>query len=251
MDEYGLLKMLNNLFLKFLTFIISLVDYSNKKKIILFFKNKLKSNDLHVIDIGTHKGETIDIFLNNFKIKKIYSFEPNKSLFNKLKSSKRYTHNKIDLYNYGVGLLEEDKFLNITTDTSSSTFNTLNSESDYYKNKNKIISLVSRKKDLIDKKQKIKIINLSNFISKKKISKIDVLKIDTEGYEFNILKGLSEEHLKKIKFIYFEHHYDLMINKGYKFYEINNLLIKNNFKKRYKLKMKFRKTFEYIYENSN
>ena len=42
-----------------------------------------------------------------------------------------------------------------------------------------------------------------------------------------------------------------MINKKYKFSDINNLLIKKNFNKVYKLKMKFRKSFEYIYENKN
>ena len=49
--------------------------------------------------------------------------------------------------------------------------------------------------------------------------------------------------------IFLEHHYDNMIEKGYKFADINNLLIKNNFKKIFKCKMPFRKTFEYLYQN--
>ena len=39
-----------------------------------------------------------------------------------------------------------------------------------------------------------------------------------------------------------------MIKKNYKFSEINELLKKNKFEKVFKIKMKFRKTFEYIYE---
>ena len=74
------------------------------------------------------------------------------------------------------------------------------------------------------------------------------MKIDTEGFEFNILKGIKRPDFKKIKYIYFEHHYDLMINKGYNFSDINSLLIQNNFEKIFKIKMKFRKSFEYIYE---
>ena len=100
-------------------------------------------------------------------------------------------------------------------------------------------------------KQNVKICNLSKFLQSESISKVDILKIDTEGYEFNILKGLSDSDFKKIRFLYFEHHYDLMINKGYNISDITKLLIKNNFKKKYKLRMKFRKSFEYIYENSN
>ena len=41
-----------------------------------------------------------------------------------------------------------------------------------------------------------------------------------------------------------------MINKGYKFNDINRLLTSNNFQRKYKIRMKFRKSFEYIYENS-
>ena len=36
----------------------------------------------------------------------------------------------------------------------------------------------------------------------------------------------------------------------YTFHDINTYLLKNNFKKIYRLKMFFRKSFEYIYENS-
>ena len=136
-------------------------------------------------------------------------------------------------------------------DTSSSTFNTINLDNKYYKRKNKIITFLSSKKKLINNKQKILVVNLSNMILKNQIDDIDVLKIDTEGYEFKILKGIKDNDFKKIKYIYFEHHYDLMINKKYKFSDINNLLIKKNFNKVYKLKMKFRKSFEYIYENKN
>jgi len=76
-----------------------------------------------------------------------------------------------------------------------------------------------------------------------------LLKIDTEGYEYYILKGLGE-FIKNVKVIYFEHHYDLMIKKGYKFSDMNKLLLNFGFKKEFKEKMIFRKSFEYIYINS-
>ena len=80
------------------------------------------------------------------------------------------------------------------------------------------------------------------------INEVDLIKIDTEGFEFNILKGLGDK-IKKIKNIFFEHHYDDMIIKNYKISNINDLLKENNFKKIYKAKMPFRKSFEYIYQN--
>ena len=80
------------------------------------------------------------------------------------------------------------------------------------------------------------------------IAKIDFIKIDTEGYEYKILKNI-ESHLINVGMIQFEHHYDLMILKNYNFRDINNLMVKNNFKQIFKSKMKFRKSFEYIYIN--
>ena len=85
------------------------------------------------------------------------------------------------------------------------------------------------------------------FIEKNKIEYIDLLKIDTEGYELNVLKGLSK-HNKKVKLVYFEHHYDDMIIKNYKFSDIHHLLKSYNFVMIKKSKMIFRKSFEYVYE---
>jgi hypothetical protein len=118
------------------------------------------------------------------------------------------------------------------------------------KENKKFMSFFFTNKNFLVEKQKIQIRNLSEFISNQLIDKIHILKIDTEGYEYKILKGLNNDDFKKIKFIYFEHHYDLMINKGYKFSDIDKLLTTNRFRKKYKLRMKFRKSFEYIYENS-
>jgi len=93
-------------------------------------------------------------------------------------------------------------------------------------------------------------IKINDYIDENKISKIDILKIDTEGYELKVLEGLIPNQ-KIVRFIYFEHHYDNMILKNYKFKNINNILLKYGFKKVYKSKMTFRKSFEYIYENLN
>ena len=74
------------------------------------------------------------------------------------------------------------------------------------------------------------------------------MKIDTEGYEFEILLG-AKKNMKNINLVLFEHHYDDMIKKNYKFSDVHNLLNQNNFERIYKIKMPFRKTFEYIYKN--
>ena len=112
-------------------------------------------------------------------------------------------------------------------------------------------TFLSKKKEnlfgkLINKKIMVKQINLNKYLEKEDLKKIDLLKIDTEGYELEVLKGLKDL-IKRVSIILFEHHYDNMIIKNYKFSDINQLLRNNGFKRAYKIKMPFRKTFEYIY----
>ena len=244
--------MINKIYQYIITEIIHIVDLINKRKVINFFKSKFKNNKIKVIDIGAHKGETLEIFYKNFNLEKIFCFEPNQELFEILKKKKKkYLEDVIEIFNYGVGQKNETKELNIFQDSSSSSFNNLNEDTDYFKRKKKILSFFSKKDSFLKKKQSIKIINLSDFIRENKIDTIDILKIDTEGYELNILKGLEEKDLRNIKFIFFEHHYDLMLNKGYSFRDINTHLKTNQFTKVKKFRMKFRKSFEYIYHNEN
>ena len=208
----------------------------------------MKKWPLTVLDIGAHKGETIDFFLKNFNLNKIYSFEPNNELFLYLKK-KFSSSEKIKLFNLGLGDQQERRSLNVSSESSSSTLNIIDKNTNYYKKKEKIILFFSKNKNYFKSKQEIEIEKLSNIILSEKIEKIDILKIDVEGYEFEVLKGLTSVDFRKINYVYFEHHYDLMLKKNYKFADINYFLKKNNFELIFKLKMNFRKSFEYIYKN--
>jgi|MDTF01.1.fsa_nt_gb FkbM family methyltransferase len=245
--------MVNRLYIKFLSLIINFIDSKNKNKIINFFKKKLHSQIINVIDVGAHKGETIDLFYNNFNINKIFAFEANPKIYESLKdkiSMLKY-QNKVHLFNFGIGEKKESKDLLIFNESSSSTYNTINDKSNYYKRKIKYLSLFNNKKNKLSKKLSTKIFPLSSIDEINNLQKIDILKIDTEGYEFNVLKGLNKNQFKNIKYIYFEHHYDLMIEKNYKYHDIKFLLNQNNFILSFKIKMNLRKTFEYIYENTS
>ena len=100
------------------------------------------------------------------------------------------------------------------------------------------------KKMFVEKK--VSIDRAINIIKQFKIDKIDLLKIDTEGYELNVIKGFGV-NIDVVKVIIFEHHYDLMISKNYTYSDINRYLVNKGFHLKYKFKMPFRKTFEYIY----
>ena len=233
-----------------LTFIISFVDFFYKLKIKNFLKKKRKKFDI-LFDIGAHHGESIIFFLKNFKVNRIYSFEPSPYNFKILTKKsfllkKKFINSKIIIENLALSNVSGTNILKQFLDSSSSTLNKINSSSLYYKRKNKI--LYSKNDKNFFKKINVKVTTLQNYLKTKKINRIDFLKIDTEGYEYKVILGLKK-HISKVSLILFEHHYDNMIIKDYNFSKINNYLIKNNFRKIFKIKMPFRKTFEYIYEN--
>ncbi len=231
--------------------IVKIVDLFYQKKITIFFKNNLDDRFDVLLDVGAHKGETISNFLKNFKIKNIYSFEASKNTYQTLeynidKIKNIYKETNIEIFNFGIGNSVESKIFYELPDSNSSTFNLIDQKSSYFKRKNRILSFFFKKKFNI-KENYVSQIKLSQFIKNKELIKIDILKIDTEGYELDVLKGL-EEKIKIVNFIYFEHHYDNMIKKNYKFSEIHEFLLYNGFYRVFKIKMPLRKSFDYIYK---
>jgi FkbM family methyltransferase len=240
--------MIKKLVLLFLSFF----DYFYQKKIIKFLKKNGLSNINLIFDVGAHKGESINLFLKNMTVKNIISFEASPSNFkfleiNKKKLEKKFPNTKITIENIALGSDDKIVVFNQFSESSSSTINDINQESKYFKRKFNLLNF--RNKQNIYKSFKLKTETLDNYIKKKNFEKISFLKIDTEGYEYEILKGLKKR-IEFIDTIMFEHHYDNMIVKKYTFSEINYFLKKNNFHLIYKSKMPFRKTFEYIYRKS-
>ena len=226
--------------------VINFFDYFHKKKIMKFLLSQKFKIDI-IYDIGAHKGESINLFLKYLKPNIIYSFEALENNYNVLleniKSIK--TPTKINVYNIALGEREKIDEINILNETSSTTLKGINQSSNYYKKKNFFFNLT---KNII--KKKIKVTTLDKVIDDKSIEIADFCKIDTEGSEFDILVGL-ENKISNIKIILFEHHFDNMIIKNYNLSDIHDLLTNKNFSKIFKIKMPFRKTFEYIYINRN
>ena len=183
--------------------LINIFDIFQQRKIIKFIKTKLvEKKEIEVIDVGAHFGETIKLFSKNFKIKKIHCFEAS-PLLNFLQTNiKKDNLAKIcELNKLGVGHENYNSFINQTEESSSSTINEFNLDSKYFKKKLKILNVKNASN--FYNKTKFNIISLDNYIQEKKIKKIDILKIDTEGYEFEVLIG-AKDVLSKISIVLFE-----------------------------------------------
>ena len=240
---------MRKIYIEFVRYILNFFDFFFQKKIINFFKTRLNQKKIIFFDVGSHFGETVDLFSKYFQVREFHCFEASPKNFDILKNKVNkgsYKH-ICNLNNFGIGQKNYKTFINQTQESSSSTINNLNLKSDYFLRKLKVLNISDINSYI--KRIPIEIISLDFYINKNAIEIIDILKIDTEGFEFEVLKGLKE-NFNKVNFVYFEHHYDDMIKKNYTFSDIHKLLENSGFVKRFKSRMPFRKSFEYIYENS-
>ena len=136
---------------KIIIFLINFFDFFHKRKIINFLKKENFNEYELILDIGAHKGESINFFLNNFNVKKIISFEASPINFEflrikKKKLDKKFKNSKIVIENIGLGSINETKLLKQFYESSSTTFSEINQKSKYFKKKFNIINLFGKKK---------------------------------------------------------------------------------------------------------
>jgi FkbM family methyltransferase len=140
--------------------------------------------NLTVVDVGGNIGQSVESYVNNFKDPVIYSFEPVNETFKLLKKNVGGLKG-VNCYNMAMG--SENKIQTIYIQSDSG----LNSLNDQFNQLNK--SAVT---------QQITVEKLDNFCEANKVNRIHLLKIDTEGYEMEVLKGAGELiKQKKIDFI--------------------------------------------------
>jgi len=233
--------------------IINFFDFFHKSKILNFLK-KNNFNKFNILfDVGAHHGESINMFAKNFDVTNIISFEASPINFKYLSKNKKFFDQKFNktnilIENLALGSEKNTSILKQSYESSSSTLSKIDLDSTYLNNNKNFFGL--KDKDDFFNEIEVQVSTLDSYVSKNNINKIDFLKMDVEGYEYNVLLGLKN-NIKKTKLIMFEHHYDNMIVKNYKFSSINSLLLNNNFIQIYKSKMPFRKVFEYIYLNND
>ena len=128
------------------------------------------------------------MFYDNFKVKEFYCFEPSPINFDHLKKKISKMKNEIKIFNFGLGENKSILSFNQLEESSSSTLVDINQDSNYYKKKQKILNFFNLNKNKT-KKIDVNIHCLSEFMKKESIDKIDILKIDTEGYEYKVLMG--------------------------------------------------------------
>ena len=191
------------------------------------YKEILDNKEVTIFDVGANKGQSIERFKKIFNKKIIHSFEPIKFEFDNI-YRKYKNENNLIINNFALGDKIEEKFFNVNHYTGSSSFLETNQKTEWAKLRSKQFKIDPA--NFVKNKSIVQIKTIDDYCEKNQINKIDVLKIDTQGYEKNVLKGSSKMILsKKIKFIEIELIFSDIYNKTLSIKDIE-IIIGNNYR---------------------
>ena len=132
----------------------------------------------------------------------------------------------------------------------SSTFEELNMDSEYLKTKSSILGV--QPENIIKLSYPVEVTTLNHFFIDQQIQKVDVLKIDTEGHEYEGLEGLFESTRPiEVSVIQFEMHFDDMYLKNRSYKEIKDLLNSKGYFEIKRIKHGFGDFYDYFYSKDN
>ena len=158
-----------------------------------------KNLEIKLFDVGCHLGNYTDIVIKNFPNVIVYMFEPQKRYLIK---SKKYKENfNVNISNLALSNKKNFQNFYINKFDVASTLSKINLQDELLKKRASYFGEEPSK--MIEEIQNVETIKLDEFIIDKKINYIDLIKIDTEGHEFEVLDGLKE-NIQKVKFILIE-----------------------------------------------
>ena len=177
-------------------------------------KNKIGIQPRIIFDVGANVGQTAKFLTRHFPTATIHSFEPVSSSFEILSAA---TSGNPNVRCHHIALSDVQQQLAIKLFEGSASV--LNSINDHLQN-----SSEGAKVEMITTN------TLDQFIAEHNITEIDLLKIDTEGYEIPVLKGsIKALESNKIKMIYLEVGFSRNNVRNTFLTDIVEFLVQNNF----------------------
>lgn len=137
-----------------------------------------------VFDVGADYGDSSKILLTHNENLEIHAFEPNSNAYSLLKNN--INNRKCKFLNYAVGNKNSTIRININIIDGS--------QSSIYRSNDNTVS------------KEVKCLKLDTYVRDNKIKHVDFIKIDTEGNEINVLKGMISMIKKQsVDWIQFEY----------------------------------------------
>ena len=149
-----------------------------------YFTNLIgvKNDAPTILDIGAHRGESIDFFKEIFPNSSIYSFEPDPDNFKELKRKHKDTNN-VSLFNSAIS--DRDCTLEYYKQSLSHLGGCLEID-------NHSLDSIGYAKTADNNMIQVAGRRLDSILKETAVDRIDLLKIDVQGYELNVLKGGPE-----------------------------------------------------------
>tara|TARA_X000000950_G_C13917542_1_gene661769 strand:+ start:5618 stop:6460 length:843 start_codon:yes stop_codon:yes gene_type:complete len=186
-------------------------------------KNLLNiDKEILIFDVGANEGDSITRFRNLFTNPQIHSFEPTEDLFKKIK--KNFNLSNLSLNNYALGKNKEKRNFYIYNYHRVNSFYPMENNSKYKKQRTKN-NFENEKVKLVD------VVSIDDYCLKNKISRINLLKIDTQGSEAEVLLG-AKNFLgnQLIDIIELEYIFGIAHQNANSLYDIEKTLNANNYK---------------------
>jgi FkbM family methyltransferase len=203
--------------------------------------------EITIFDVGANTGQSIKFFKSLYPNAKIYAFEPSPKTFSLLeKFTNRFDTRGISIFQVGMGDVERTIDFYESTLNETSTYSLPNQTSKYLRTKNRILF---QKSGNAFKRIQTQITTLDVFTKYNQVRNIDILKIDVEGFEFEVLRGASRTLIEcGINIIQFERHLDDMRDDN--FPDIDEYLKNHGYSRIHQIKHPFGYFFEMLYQKS-
>ena len=181
-----------------------------------YLYNKYQLDIKGVIHIGAHLGQEYSLY-KDLQIDNMMFIEPQPKLFKQLKNNINHDNN-IKYYNIALGnqVGEIDMYIDSYNQGSSSILKPKKHLKQYPHIK-------------FEKKIAVNINKLDNLMLEN-TEQYNLINIDVQGFELEVFKG-AKQYLDKIDYIYTEVNRDEVYEKCAKIDELDNFLIKYNFKR--------------------
>ena len=153
-------------------------DISGEKHFIdIVLREKISTDAPVIFDVGAHVGKYSAQLIRSFPKADVYAFEPNPATFAQL--SERFANGEIHCINLGVSSEAGRMEMYVYPDNPTTSHATAYREV--------ITDLNAAQAQRVD----VSVTTLDDFCRDQAITRVDFLKIDTEGHELEVLRGAT------------------------------------------------------------
>lgn len=163
-------------------------------------KYLLKDKSPVIFDIGANIGTTLDEFKSWWPESKVHCFEPQKECWGALEQrARKYSEGSVLVNKFAAGSIADDAATFYTHDISSgvSGFNKINLQSQDSVHLRKLLEADAQAlpeyEQALNHKRSVKIVRADEYMNalSREIDRVNLLKIDTQGFEPQVLEGFG------------------------------------------------------------